>query len=93
MSLETHLDNTTKQSKLGFHLFCCSFSYIKLVFAYSQYPSIIKTFPEMGPCLTLSPPYANERSLEARNEVIVQPFLAEGVWYLGAPRPPPPPNG
>lgn len=45
----------------------------------------------MGPCVTLSPPYANERSLEDRNKVIVQPFLAEGVWYLGATAPPHPP--
>lgn len=44
----------------------------------------------MVPYVTLSPPYANERSLEDRNEVIVQPFLAEGVWYLGATPPPPP---
>lgn len=44
----------------------------------------------MGPCLTLSLPYANERSLKVRNEVIVQPFLAEGVWYLDPPTSPTP---
>lgn len=48
---ETH-PATTERSKIGSPLFCCSFSCVKLAFAYSQYPSIMSTFSEMGPCLT-----------------------------------------
>lgn len=39
---------------------------------------MIPTFSEMGTCLSLLPPYPDERSLEGRNEVSVQLFLAEG---------------